>query len=116
MTGAMSEEIMRNNLFVLAQRYADGHKHALTTVSKKIHGNQDFLGRFLQGEISVTLRMYFLMVSKMRQSWPKSTEWPKTVPVPRLGRAEYNPKADPLPRDGGGRFLGKKVHKVRRRL
>lgn len=111
---AMSEEIMRNNLFALAQRYATGHGLNLTTVSKRIHGNQRFLERFLEGKVSTTLRIYFQMVDRLRATWPKKTEWPKTVPVPRLSRVPYRPATNQPERGDNGRFLGKKVHRGQR--
>jgi hypothetical protein len=79
----MSEQIMRQNLLVLAQTYATARGWALTTVSKKIHGNQDFLADFLGGEISTTIRTYYRMVEKLREDWPRGTPWPRTVAIPR---------------------------------
>lgn len=113
----MSEEIMRQNLLVLAQRYAEGRATArgrpaaLTTVSKKIHGNQKFLEKFLDGSVSTTIRMYFAMVEKLRKDWPEGVKWPETRPVPRLNRIPYRPATNQPPRGNNGRFLGKKVHK-----
>ena len=111
----MSEDIMRHNLFVLAQTYATGHGRSLTTVSKRIHGNQRFLEKFLDGRVSTTLRMYFHMVDKLRRDWPTGVKWPLTRPVPKLGRVPYRPMVNDRPRGDGGKFLGKKVHKVRGR-
>jgi hypothetical protein len=109
----MSEDLMRNNLFVLAQRYATGHGLELTTVSKKIHGNQRFLEKFLAGQVSCTLRMYFLMVDKIRATWPKEAKWPETREVPRLVKVPSKPRANRRPQGPDGKFLGKIVHKVR---
>ncbi len=74
---------MRQNLLVLAQTYANARGWALTTVSKKIHGNQDFLAEFLAGRISTTIRTYYRMVDKLREDWPRGTPWPTTVTIPR---------------------------------
>jgi hypothetical protein len=82
----MSEEIMRQNLMVLAQTYANARGWALATVSKEIHGNHQFLERYLAGEMSTTIKTYFLMVNRMRAKWPRGTPWPRTAPVPKLGK------------------------------
>jgi hypothetical protein len=107
----MSEDLMRNNLFVLAQRYATGHGLELTTVSKKIHGNQRFLEKFLAGQVSCTIRMYFRMVDTIRATWPKGTEWPETRPIPHLAKVPAKPGANRRSQGPDGKFLGKKVHK-----
>ncbi len=84
------EEIMRNNLFVIAQTYATAKNQAMTTVSKNIHGNQNFLAQYLAGEVAPTVKTYFTMVNRFRARWPRGTPWPKTAPIPKLGR-----KVDP---------------------
>lgn len=80
------EEIMRSNLFAIAQTYATAKKQAMTTVSKNIHGNQNFLAQYLQGEVAPTVKTYFKMVNRFREDWPKGTPWPKTVAIPKLGK------------------------------
>lgn len=82
----MSEKIMRENLFVLAQVYASAKDWSISTVSKQIHGNQAFLEKFLKGEVSPTVGTYFKMVNKLRLNWPKGLEWPKTSGIPKLGK------------------------------
>jgi hypothetical protein len=82
----MSEQIMRQNLLVLAQTYASAHGWALATVSKQIHGNQAFLEKYLAGEISTTIKTYYLMVNRLRQRWPSKTPWPRTAPISKLGK------------------------------
>lgn len=77
---------MRENLLVLAQTYATAGGWSLSTVSKQIHGNQAFLAKYLAGEISTTIKTYFLMVNRLRQRWPKNTPWPKTAPITKLGK------------------------------
>lgn len=99
---------MRSNLMVLAQTFATANGWALATVSKKIHGDQSFLERYLAGRGSTTIKTYFGMVDYMRANWPKGTPWPKTVEVPKLSRTPS--KALPG-RDQTGKFLGKKLDK-----
>lgn len=82
----MSEQIMRENLLVLAQTYATAEGWSLSTVSKQIHGNQAFLAKYLAGEISTTIRTYYLMVNRLRARWPKKTRWPRTSPIIKLGK------------------------------
>lgn len=82
----MSEKIMRENLLVLAQTFATANGWSLSTVSKQIHGNQAFLAKFLEGEISTTIRTYDQMVDRLRRNWPKKTKWPKTRAIPKLGK------------------------------
>lgn len=82
----MSEQIMRQNLFVLAQAYADATGLSMTTVSKKIHGNGDFFAGFLEGKLSTGVDTYFVMVNRFRARWPKNTPWPKTAPMTKLGK------------------------------
>ena len=83
---AMSERIFRENLMVLAQAYADANNWSLSTVSKQIHGNQAFLARYANGEISTTIKTYYAMVDRLRTNWPPETPWPITAPVPELGK------------------------------
>lgn len=111
----MSEQIMRENLLVLAQTYATERGLALTTVSKQFHGNQSFLEGFISGKISTTVRTYFSMVDKFRAEWPKGLKWPETRSVPRPTRIAYREPTNLPTRGEGGKFLGKKVHKSRGR-
>jgi hypothetical protein len=90
----MSEKIMRENLLVLAQTYATANGWSLSTVSKQIHGNQAFLAKFLDGEISTTIKTYFLMVDRLRKNWPKKTPWPKTRAIQKLGKNIDGGRAD----------------------
>lgn len=82
----MSEELMRQNLLVLAQTYANAKGWSLSTVSKQIHGNQAFLDKFLKGDVTTNLHTYFRMVNRMRREWPAGTKWPQTSPIPKLGK------------------------------
>ena len=82
----MSEEIMRQNLLVLAQAYASAKKLALTTVSKEIHGRHEFLEEYLKGNMAPTTRTYFLMLNRLRSRWPRKTPWPTTSSIPKLGK------------------------------
>jgi hypothetical protein len=108
----MSEEIMRANLLVLGQTYADAKGWQLTTVSKQIHGNQYFFRDFIAGEISTTLKTYFQMIDKLRLNWPVGLQWPITRDIPHPSKVPHRT----LPERGdGGKFLGKKLDKPRRR-
>lgn len=77
---------MRENLFVLAQAYANAEGVSLATVSKRIHGNQKFLAKYLVGDVSTTVKTYFVMVNKLRMLWPEGEPWPQTLPIPKLGK------------------------------
>ena len=77
---------MRENLLVLAQTYAESKGWSLGQVSKLIHGNHGFLGKYLAGEVSPTTRTYFLMLNRLRASWPKKTPWPQTAAIAKLGK------------------------------
>ena len=82
----MSEETMRQNLLVLAQTYATAKGLALTTVSKQIHGRDDFLTLYLKGQMSPTVRTYHLVLNRLRSRWPRGTRWPQTRSIPKLGK------------------------------
>ncbi len=110
----MSEQIMRDNLLVLAQTYANAKGWALTTVSKQIHGNQHFLEGFVAGEISVTVKTYHGMIDKFRSDWPPGAKWPITRDIPAPKRLPYREPLDLPSRGPGGKFLGKKIPKVRK--
>jgi len=107
----MSEQIMRENLFVIAQTFATAKGLALTTVSKRFHGNQNFLNDYVKGDISTTLKTYFGIIDKLREEWPTGTKWPETRSIPRPTRVAYRAPTDLPPRGDSGKFLGKKVHK-----
>lgn len=110
----MSEQIMRDNLLVLAQTFATAKGWALTTVSKLISGNQSLLEGFISGRISPRIKTYFGMVDKLRAEWPKGVKWPVTRDVPRPARVPYREPTKLPARGPGGKFLGKKVYKSRR--
>lgn len=82
----MSEDIMRQNLLALAQTYATAKGLALTTVSKQIHGRDDFLALYLKGQMSPTVRTYHIMVNRLRSRWPRGTPWPKTRSIKKLSK------------------------------
>lgn len=113
----MSEEIMRQNLFVVAQAYAHATGLSLTSVSKDIHGNGGFFAGFIAGKLSCGLNTYFRMADEFRKKWPKNVRWPETTPIPKLARVPYRPGSGPArkgplpPRGEAGKFLGKKVPK-----
>jgi hypothetical protein len=82
----MSEETMRQNLLVLAQTFATAKGLALTTVSKQIHGRDDFLALYLKGEMSPTVRTYHVMLNRLRARWPRGTRWPTTRSIKKLSK------------------------------
>lgn len=77
---------MRQNLFVIAQAYAEATGLSMVTVGKKIHGNGDFFGEFLNGDISCGVNTYYQLVNRFRARWPKGAPWPQTSPIGRLGK------------------------------
>jgi hypothetical protein len=109
----MSEQIMRDNLIVLAQAYADATGLSLATVSKRIHGKHCFMVDFIAGRCSTTLTTYFGMVAKLRVLWPKGAAWPQTRTVPKLARVDLTDadrvhRSKKMPkRTGDGRFIRK---------
>lgn len=54
----MIEKVCRDHLVELAEKYAKSNGLALTTVSRKMHGNHDFIGKFKAGKCSITLNKY----------------------------------------------------------
>jgi hypothetical protein len=80
------EDVMRQNLFAIAQTYASHRGITLSTLSNKIHGNHRFLERYLEGQISTTIRTYFQMINQLRVLWPDGLAWPKTVALRKLGK------------------------------
>ena len=97
---------MRSNLMVLAQAFADAKGWAMSTVSKRIHGDQAFLERYISEKGSTRIDTYFAMIERFRAEWPTGAPWPKTVEVPKLSRTPH--KALPE-RGDSGKFLGKKL-------
>jgi hypothetical protein len=104
----MSEDIMRSNLMVLAHSFASAKGWALSTVSKKIHGDQSFMERYISGKGSTRIDTYFLMVDRFRAEWPTGAPWPQTTEVPKLSRTPHKKLPD---RGARGKFLGKKLDK-----
>lgn len=80
----MSDELMRQNMAVVAQAYANAKNLALTTVSKRFHGSSSFLTRYIAGASSPTIRQYFAILGRLREDWPKGVKWPRTAPIPRF--------------------------------
>lgn len=116
MTEETSEQIMRQNLVTVAQTFAEAKGWSLSTVSKQIHGNQAFLAEYLVGNVSTTIKTYFLMLSRLRENWPADLAWPETRAVPRPKKLPYREPINLPVRGDLGRFLGKKVHKRARRI
>lgn len=102
----MSEQIMRDNLLVLAQTFATAKGWSLVTVSKKIHGNQRFLAEFTEGTVSTRIETYFQMIDRLREQWPPGLKWPELRDVPAPKRRAESP---PHQRDASGKFLGKNI-------
>lgn len=100
----MSEQLMRDNLLVLAQTFATAKGLSLVTVSKKIHGNQRFLAEFIEGKVSTRIETYYQMIDRLRELWPDGLQWPELRDIPSPKRKA---ETAPLPRDGTGKFLGK---------
>lgn len=84
------QEIARANLMILATTYAEATGLMLTTVSKKIHGNNYFLGHYHRREVSVTLAKYDEMITKLSDEWPANTPWPKLTTIPMKRPAKKN--------------------------
>ena len=82
----MSEQIMRDNLMKLAEKFAEATGWSIATISKKIHGKSTFFEEYGAGEQTTRISHYFLMVNRFRARWPKGTRWPTTWPVEKLGR------------------------------
>ena len=87
----MSEEIMRQNMLVIAQTFATAKAWSLSTVSKKIHGDQGFFAKYAEDEVSPQISTYFRMLERFRKEWPKGTRWPITNPVGRPGNPYPTP-------------------------
>lgn len=77
---------MTENLMVVAQTFASSRNWSLTTLSKRIHGNQGFLENYATGRVTVTIRTYFQIIEKLRQMWPEDLAWPITSALPPLGK------------------------------
>jgi len=85
---------MRANLIALAQAYAENTGRSLASVSKEVHGNQAFLLRFANSEISVRLDTYFKIINRIRKGWPDHAPWPVTSAIPKLGKIIDGPVDD----------------------
>lgn len=70
------EHRCRDYLIDVATAYGKAHKLALTTVSRRFHGREYFLGDFEQGNCTVTLRKFDEMIAEFRAQWPKGIRWP----------------------------------------
>ena len=88
----MSDQIMRDNLLTLAGAFARARGWSMSTVSKKIHGKQDFFDLYQVGKTSTRVSHYWMMVDKFREMWPPGTPWPRTVPIGKLGKEVSNAK------------------------
>ena len=71
------EKTLRDNLMSLAFAYAKARGVALTTVSRQIHGNVNFLNDYGDDYISITVSKYAEMVIRMRETWPKGSPRPR---------------------------------------
>ena len=75
------EKTLRDNLMSLARAYAKARGVALTTVSRQIHGNVNFLNDYGNDYISITVSKYAEMVAEMRADWPHGSPRPRMKTV-----------------------------------
>lgn len=74
----MISKTARDNILAIAEAYAKATGLALTTVSKRFHGNYEFFGKLRAGTCDVELKKLGSMVRAFGDRWPPKTAWPKT--------------------------------------
>ena len=73
------DETARANILAIADAYAAATGLALTTVSKRFHGNHEFFRKLRDGTNNVETRKLGAMVDDFWAKWPPKTKWPKTA-------------------------------------
>lgn len=76
------EQFCRDYLLAVATAFGKAHHLTLATVSRRFHGNVNFLGEFADGKITVTLRKFDEMLEAFKAEWPDNIKWPKARKIP----------------------------------
>lgn len=82
------ENFCRDYLLAVATAYGKAEKLALSTVSRRFHGADHFLGAFERGEVTITLRKFDEMLASFSAAWPKGVKWPKAAAI-RLNKNSH---------------------------
>lgn len=72
----MNEKALKANFRTLVRAYMQATGQSETAVSKIIYGNAGFLGRFFNGDGSVSVKKFCEMVETIRARWPHEAPWP----------------------------------------
>jgi hypothetical protein len=72
----MISEICRDNLLALADSYASAERVPFSTVSKRFYGNTNFLRRFQNREVSISIDKFDEVIERFIAKWPPDAEWP----------------------------------------
>ena len=75
------EQYCRDYLLAVATAFGKANHLTLATISRRFHGNVNFLGEFEAGKITVTLRKFDEMLSAFKSEWPHNTKWPKAKKI-----------------------------------
>jgi hypothetical protein len=75
------ESTLRANLMAVADVYIQHTGLARATLSRRMHGNDDFLDQFESGRCSVTVSKYQDMLLWLSHHWPTGARWPSTATV-----------------------------------
>jgi len=71
------EQFCRDYLLAVADAFGKANHLTLATISRRFHGNVNFLEEFESGKITVTLRKFDEMLEAFKAEWPDNTKWPK---------------------------------------
>lgn len=76
----MSEDqLIVNNLILIAKTYAEVTGRSLTAISKEFYGRGDFFAELEKGEQTISLGRFGKMMTDFREKWPKDQRgrWPQ---------------------------------------
>ena len=77
----MFEKLIRDNLILIAEAYAEAVGKSLTTVAKEFYGRGDFFENLRRGEGTISIARLETMLNRFRDEWPAGAEWPVTSPI-----------------------------------
>lgn len=71
----------RQGFVKIADTYGKARRLSRATVSKRFHGDHNFIDDFSRGRCSVTIKKLAGMVDAIFVDWPADLPWPETTPI-----------------------------------
>jgi hypothetical protein len=82
------EPRLRNNLKIIATRYAKKRGHQISTVAREFCGDHQFFDRIIDQGKTFSVLQYDRIIARFALNWPEDLKWPADVPRPSAAEIE----------------------------